>query len=73
MSKNILIYDIASLPKGKRMLDIKKEFEENNIVMWCSHSFGNMSGKNIENPPIVLDKKTLEKAEGIKFIDTSEV
>jgi len=72
MKKNILIYDICSLPYGKRMIDIKKEFLEDGIVMWASEPHQNMSGMRIENPPRVINGKTLEAAEGIKFVDVSE-
>lgn len=74
MTKNILIYDIGVLPIGKTIKDIKKEFEEHNIVMWASSAHQNKAGKNLQsNRPIVMDKETLDLVnEGIKFVDISE-
>ena len=72
MTKNILIYDVSALPRGKRMIDIKKEYEENGIVMWASAASDNMASKHITDPPRVIDRKTLDDAKGIKFVDISE-
>lgn len=72
MTKNILIYDVSALPRGKRMKDIEEEFNRRGVVMWASKATDNMSMRDISVAPTVVSRKKLEAAEGIKFVDVSE-
>ncbi len=72
MTKNILIYDVSALPRGKRMKDIEEEFNRCGVVMWASKATDNMSMRDISVAPTVVSRKKLEAAEGIKFVDVSE-
>lgn len=72
MTKNILIYDVSALPRGKRMKDIEEEFNRYGVVMWASKATDNMSMRDISVAPTVVSRKKLEAAKGIKFVDVSE-
>lgn len=70
-AKHVLVYDVSALPKGKRMIDIKREFEYEGIVMWASQPVDNMSAREIATPPFVINLNG-EGVREIKFIDVSE-
>lgn len=53
------------------MRTIMSEFKDG-VVMWASQPHMNVSERRIENPPRVIDRRTLEDAKGIKFVDVSE-
>lgn len=73
MTKNILIYDVGTLPKGKTMQMIVDEYNNGGVVTWCSAAAHNFAGKNLEgNKPTVISRDTLEQVDSIKFIDISE-
>lgn len=71
MTKNILIYDLATMPIRRTVNEIMRGYNEQGIVLWCSAASHNFSGKNIINEPKVINRETLEKADGITFYDTA--
>ena len=64
-NQGILIYDLASIPDGMRLDRIYNDFHNNGIVVWSSR--GNISGKHIPNPPMIING--IKK---IKIIDISK-
>lgn len=71
MTKNILIYDTSVMPKGFTVKNVLSAYNEHGIVIWSSAAQHNFAGKNINNEPKVINRETLEKAEGITFYDTA--
>lgn len=70
MEKNILIYDLSTLPKSMTMLNIINGYKDVGVVVYCSSGVGNYAGNDCNNVPKVIDSTTLNDADGFKFIDT---
>lgn len=56
MIKKILIYDTGTLPKGKTVKEMLKEYKEQNVVIWCSSAAHNFAGRNLEgSKPVIIE------------------
>lgn len=42
--KEIIIYDLSQLPKGKSVKDIKKDYDEYGLILWDSTLSSHKSG-----------------------------
>lgn len=68
--KNILCYDSAVLPRGMTIRDVLRNYNELNIIVWCSSANGNFSGKENHNCPQIFNKDEIKE---FKFIDTADL
>ena len=65
--KGILIYDVCGLPNHQTIYEILKCFDRSGIVLWASNANYNLSGKDCNNPPMVVNN-----LRRVKIVDLSE-
>lgn len=65
-TKQTLIYDFAYLPNGFTMQRITDMYRNDGIVVYNSSAAGNVSQKNTQRPPEVVN---IPEGVEIKFID----
>jgi hypothetical protein len=69
MTKQVLIYDYASTPKGKTLKEIVALYEDRGLVFYDSQAHGNIGGVNNIHPPMVVN---IPDGVEIKFIDVAK-
>ena len=60
MTKSLLLYDLAELPKGMQLEDVIKQYKEQNIIL--TDSF-NSNGKNSINSKVITVEVTEDEIE----------
>lgn len=55
LGKNgVLVYDVSSLPNRQTIKSIMYDFNNFGLVLWASAANDNYSGKDCNNPPMVV-------------------
>ncbi len=65
--KGTLIYDVCGMPSLYSIRQIVFEFERHGIVVWASKANENLSGRDCNHPPTVINN-----LRGLKIVDLSE-